>query len=441
MPKISTEILFQDLKQIAPEFAPGQKIQALHEGLPDIDSQLSVGIDIELLNSEDLGAIAEEVRNTEAPTSINRHQSPIAWYLPYHLNRDWGIVISSSRLQEYAGQLWRRLIECGVLQDSDEHLGIALRLTQTSVIEHEIFHHKVENIVSRQELLANRILYKGDTALMFEKVEVQQAMLDSGCPGPIKYAKELEEALANAAGVNLSQLKRAAPELSEGELKTVVAVLHEMDSGLTGGYQHGSLFVGRRESVIALNVLAESYIRASFGSPSLGLRRDYLRPVGLPIEGIRKRIRFSADGSILGRTLGQLNKFAGQSAGVLTEEIIRQLITRVAEENRWSVQVDSELEFGKNFLYSVNKVRNKGKRSAIWRCVAKVLYNFPVARGHTVTGPKDRVLKNARGQSAWRLYVQEQTPQALRLHAWHGGTPNLVLLNVANHDRTIDFEL
>lgn len=433
MEKVSVEQFFNILRGFEIPL-PDRLGQSPHGAMP-LGDLLTGSSAIDLVNalsSDDFSEILEANPLTSESKMVDRVQNPIAWYLPYHFEEDrWGIFISTSAIEQYAINLWRALVSKDILTENAEGLSNAIKLALVSIEGHERFHHRVENMVSRQEVLAEMGFYTKDVFKKLRKVGIDPKSTGR----PKLSASELEEALCNAHGASLHVLRRARTGLDDAVLDQVSEAIHELDSGLTGGYQHGSEFRTNQDMKFGQSGLIEGYLRARYVSKSHQLRRDILRPLELPISGLKKPT-FLNDGGILGKAVSEIHLFSQKLNGQLNETRLRNLIDNLFTTNGWNLDIKTQLVIDDAFLPSVNKMRVKDKniQASIIRCCARCLHDISKVSGHHVTGKKKKIIKNSRGQTAQRRYVKNVSPQAPRLHAWHGGTPKLILLNVAMHD-------
>lgn len=410
---------------------------------------------LEALGPEDLSAILESQTVSNDAGSSQRDSQPIAWYRPYHFDKtkdksEWGIFISTSRLEAYVITLLRLLVERGVLSNDTDGLAIAFKLALASVEAHETFHHRVENMVSRQELLAERIIYSHDIYTKTKALSVdlealaKMGRLQSGLLGkgildfPISH---LEEALCNAHGSNVRVLRKAKAGLTDEQLAEVSTVMHQLDEGLTGGYEHGDKFQEQKEFKLGVATLIEGYFRAAKSKAGCGPLRDNLYPREFPIRGLRPPV-FKNDGGTLGAIFDQILRFGQKLTDELNEESFRGLVKDYLTSQNWTIDVDAELELDERFIPSIRNLRFKDAfiRGNIVRCCGNCLVDIKkLTQGHTVD-KSERAIKNATGHTAQRRYVKRCSPAAARLHAWHGNSPTLVALNVATHDDYKVFE-
>lgn len=428
----------------------GQFIPA-HNMIIDGPSALNL---IDSLASEDLYQILDFYGDNDEGLAFDRSTSPIAWYRPYHFDKGtWGIFISSARLEAYGVRLHRALIGEGLLPADDAGLALALKLALVSVEAHEKYHHRIENMVSRQELLSEERLYPNDIFSRTSTIEVDQNALErltelrNGLTerGGENFAiAHLEEALCNAHGASVKTLRQAKTELSDEILNVVAKVIHRLDEELSDGYQHGDKFGSDESFKLAESVLIEGYIRARKGTKGIGLRQTTLRPLPIPIAGLRRAI-FINDGGVMGRALEQIYRFSKRVQEGLDEEVFRSLVMTFVEEQGWDDDVEQDLVIDPQFIPSLRLIaRLKSSISgSVVRYCGKCLHDIGSVRGHQVKDKngKGKPKKNESGQSAQRRYVEHKAKQAARLHAWHGGSPRLVILNVSRHDDDSAFKV
>ena len=181
MKKVTVQEFFSILQGL--EIPIGQSSSTPHgqliptqESILDSSSALDL---IESLSSEDLHQILESYGDHDERLIFERSASPIAWYRPCLFDKStWGIFISSARFEAYGVRLHRALRDEGLVPADDTGLFLALKLALLSVEAHEKFHHRIENIVSRQELLSEECPH-GKVGWSRSKVNSS----DSGRPG------------------------------------------------------------------------------------------------------------------------------------------------------------------------------------------------------------------------------------------------------------------
>jgi len=111
----------------------------------------------------------------------------MAWYAPYHqFNEEtWGIYFDSEKLDQFAHVIFEGLrdLKYGYYNSKIDPMELAVHLAFGSVYAHEMFHAKVEAVISWLEITCSDARY-----LTFKKNVYDRLFLTKGC---------IEEALAN----------------------------------------------------------------------------------------------------------------------------------------------------------------------------------------------------------------------------------------------------
>ncbi len=135
--------------------------------------------------------------------SENTPWDVLAWYMDFHsYQENWGIVIRADGLRWLAGRLlghWFQLFGTHSGRSPQIICATAFDAAKEMLFQHEFFHHKVECMATRMELLEQRPLYRPYT------YNVYQPNLGTD--------DLLEEALANAYMIPATLRKFKDPEV------------------------------------------------------------------------------------------------------------------------------------------------------------------------------------------------------------------------------------
>jgi hypothetical protein len=378
----------------------------------------------------------DTVFQDEQVTSNSLGQGTVAWYVPYHTNqRRWGIYLDLDRLQHYANVVYRELVGSRHLKRGVESKRLVLELVVASVVEHEKYHHRIENIISQFELALKQPIYtKAVLSDLSKRLPLHHARIPAGS------ADELEEALANGARLRPNYLRGKTARLSEPLISAFIEILKKLDENLKGGYELGHLYE-KGDCLEQENALIDTFISAAQRDTSPFNRVKNFPRFRFGATGIEKRV-FPINGrgtlTDLSKRLQALND---ELNGVKTEDQFAELIRRELRQQGADYGDAESFLVEKGFIKSFQAVSESRRSKTLRLCVKVVRFKNDSRK---VDGYKFSIggkkFKNVDGRTAYHWDVENKTPQSARLYGWFGSTnPSVIFLCVLKHDAKSPF--
>ena len=379
------------------------------------------------LTDDEIDAVVQD----DLTTGESLGQEAVAWYVPYHTNqRRWGIYLDLDRLQHYVNRVYVELVGSGHLKKGVESKRLVLELVVASVVEHEKYHHRVENIVSQFELALKQPIYtKAVLGDLSQRLPLHHAAIPAGS------ADELEEALANGARLRPNYLRGKKVRLPEPLISAFIEVLKKLDKRLKGGYQLGHLYE-KGGCLDQENVLIDAYISAAQRDTSPFNRVQNFPHFRFGATGIEKRVFLINGRGVLSALSKKLQVLKDELNRVQTEDQFAEMIRRELRQQGADAAAAESFFVEKGFIKSFQAVSESRRSKTLRLCVNVVRFrnNSRQVDGYkfSIGGKK---FKNVDGRTAYHWDVENKTPQSARLYGWFGSTnPSIIFLCVLKHD-------
>jgi hypothetical protein len=400
MPQISLKNALSAINALGPNNY-GSDGDGTRHTAPVFDSQstritgntLAAGID-----EEHLAQIFDGAEMDSGKLSL----STVARYLPYHsFGEDYGVEIYSNQFSSYVRALFRKLVAAGICHPGPEGQKMAWDIAYAAIVEHERFHHRVENAVTYHEIFYGINCYRsvGPTTILVNPFKVGPAFC-------IDKALLLEEALASSRMLIGSNWNRVSPNLSVRDRKSICESIVQLSEGLEG-YQDGVHLMSNRKFQSGFQNLLATFLDPALSAIPSDERSGMISIPNLIIGGFEGRIEFVDNGGPLGAIMRGYSILKPKSDAYLTFDDVLLEIQLTMASRYPEVNDFSDIELTQEFLEGVNRREFIQVRPKLWRkCCEIISRRYEIGRilnsHHVKTASKT-------GVTSYRVHVENES--------------------------------